>query len=181
MAKAINTTLARTTTVVDEMEMCARDKNPDVRYSLTLNPEAPQEIIGLLIEDPDPDVREAARSRFSGSSSQFDKYDTSYAGKPTLFMVTTNDIPGGQISQTLGLVSGASSKMALGLNKQSERLDLALNSALMELEQHARVLGANAVVALQIAANSSQGASAPMMGSSDGVIVIGTAVIAEFN
>ncbi len=176
---ALNTNTARTTFDIGEMEACARSKDPDVRYSLTLNPQAPEAILSILVEDPDPDVRESARSRVSGESTTHNPYDTSYQLKPTLFMTTTSEIPGSSISKTLGFVSGSSSKMALGLNKQSERLDLALNNALIDLENEARVLGANAVVGLQIAANSSQGASAAFMGSSEGIIAIGTAVIAD--
>lgn len=178
---AVNTNAARTTTDFGVMESCARSQDPDVRYSLTLNPAVSVEILSLLVEDPDPDVREGARNRVSGGSTEQDKYETRYEEKPTLFMTTTPDIPGTAITKTLGLISGSNSKMALGFNKQSERLDMALNNALLDMERQARVIGANAIVAIQIAANSSQGASAALMGSSEGIVVIGTAVIADLN
>lgn len=176
---AINTKTAKTTTDVEEMLACARNQNPDVRYSLTLNPEVTNEILVILTGDPDPDVRESAQARVAGVSSEQNKYETNYEKKPTLFITTTPEIPGAPISKTLGLVSGSSSKMALGFNKQSDRLDMALNNALLDLELQARVLGANAVVGLQIVANSSQGSSAAFMGSSEGIVALGTAVIAE--
>lgn len=176
----INTSVARTTTEIEVMQACARDSNPDVRYSLTLNPETTIEILSLLVDDPDSDVRESARHRLSGASTQFDKYEVSSEIRSTFFMVTTDLIPGAEITKTIGLVSGTSSKMALGVNKQSERLDLALNSALVELELQAKAKGANAVVGIHVTANSSQGASAAFMGSSDGVLAVGTAVVADF-
>lgn len=178
---AITTKTAKNTSDLDEMLACARNQNPDVRYSLTLNPEVTNEILGILSNDPDPDVRESAQARMTGVVSEQDKYETSYAKKPTIFITTTPEIPGASITTTLGLVTGSSSKIALGFNKQSERLDLALDNALFDLEKQARILGANAVVGLQIVANSSQGASAAFMGSSEGIVALGTAVIADLN
>jgi len=98
---------------------------------------------------------------------------------PKIFMSTTVHNPDVRVRQTVGLVYGSSSKIAWGFNKQSDRLTAAMNAALLDLEQNALARRANAVVGITFAANSSVGSSATLLGSSEGIIVAGTAIILE--
>lgn len=97
----------------------------------------------------------------------------------SMFMSTLFENPNLTIEKVIGIVFGTSSKMALGLNKQSTRLEMATNSAMLDAQAKAKLLGATAIVGLTVSLNSSQGASATGGGSSDGVLVFGTAVIAK--
>lgn len=97
----------------------------------------------------------------------------------TMFMSTLSDNSSLKTEKVLGIVYGTSSKMALGWNKQSTRLELATTSAMLDIQSKARSMGANAIVGISVALNSSQGASAVGGGSSDAVLIIGTAVITK--
>ena len=97
----------------------------------------------------------------------------------TMFMSTLFENPNLKIEKVIGVVFGTSSKMALGLNKQSTRLEMATNSAMLDAQAKAKLLGATAIVGLTVSLNSSQGANAIGGGSSDGVLVFGTAVVAK--
>lgn len=90
----------------------------------------------------------------------------------------TTPLPAGTaIKQELGLVFGTSSKQAFwGLSTQADRLARAYEAALGNLCYDAASKGANAVVGITFALNNSTGSSAAIAGSSEAVMLLGTAV-----
>lgn len=82
------------------------------------------------------------------------------------------------IEEVFGIVFGNSSKQAFwGLSTQADRLSRAYDAALLNLKYGAVLLGANAVVGVTFALNNSTGSSAVgIAGSSEAVMLIGTAV-----
>jgi uncharacterized protein YbjQ (UPF0145 family) len=77
----------------------------------------------------------------------------------------------------LGLVFGTSSKVAFwGLSKQSDRLTSAYEVALANLKYEAASLSADAVIGITFALNNSTGSAAVLGGSSEAVMLLGTAV-----
>jgi len=94
-----------------------------------------------------------------------------------LKVFTLDGLSGYEIIDEIGLVSGSSSKLALwGLSKQSKRLESSYEIALFNLKSEAALLGANAVIGLRIALNNSTGSALNIAGSSEAVMLIGTAV-----
>lgn len=94
----------------------------------------------------------------------------------------TTDVPSATaIKAELGLVFGNSSKQAFwGLSTQADRLTRAYDAALANLRYDAAALGANAVVGIQFALNNSTGSGATLIaGSSEAVMLLGTAVVVE--
>ena len=85
------------------------------------------------------------------------------------------------IESELGLVFGNSSKQAFwGLSTQANRLSRAYEAALINLKYDAALLGANAVVGVSFALNNSSGSGNKLIaGSSEAVMLLGTAVIAH--
>ncbi len=85
---------------------------------------------------------------------------------------------GMQIEKTFGIVFGNSSKQAFwGLSTQADRLSRAYEAALLNLKYDGALMGANAVVGVTFALNNSTGSSAVgIAGSSEAVMLIGTAV-----
>jgi uncharacterized protein YbjQ (UPF0145 family) len=82
-----------------------------------------------------------------------------------------------KITEELGLVFGNSSKQAFwGLSTQANRLTKAYEIALANLKYDAAVLGADAVIGIDFALNNSQGSAAVIAGSSEAVMLLGTAV-----
>lgn len=83
-----------------------------------------------------------------------------------------------EVLEELGTVFGVSSKQAFwGLSKQSNRLARAYDAALIDLKVQAHEMGADAIVGLRVALNNSQGSSASgIAGSSEAVVLLGTAV-----
>ena len=94
---------------------------------------------------------------------------------------TTPSSVTGTIKQEFGLVFGNSSKQAFwGLSTQADRLSRAYDAALSNLRYDAAALGANAVVGIQFALNNSTGSGAQIItGSSEAVMLLGTAVTIE--
>ena len=94
---------------------------------------------------------------------------------------TTLSPTGLQIEAQLGLVFGNSSKQAFwGLSTQANRLSRAYEAALINLKYDAALLGANAVVGVSFALNNSTGSGNKLIaGSSEAVMLLGTAVIAK--
>lgn len=94
---------------------------------------------------------------------------------------TTLSPSGMQIESELGLVFGNSSKQAFwGLSTQANRLSRAYEAALINLKYDAALLGANAVVGVSFALNNSTGSGNKLIaGSSEAVMLLGTAVIAK--
>ena len=95
-----------------------------------------------------------------------------------ILMTTTAEIPGRKIKKVIRIIVASSSQIA-GLNRQATRLYKTAESSLIALENIALAVGANAVVGVTFSANSSQGGSAALFGSSDAVIAMGTAVLLE--
>jgi uncharacterized protein YbjQ (UPF0145 family) len=153
----------------------------DVRLALATNENAPDDLLEILAGDRKAWVAEQASHMLAFKRGdvtvaiQRSEYDDGDWRRVTIFMSTVADNPGVSISEVLGLVYATSSKMALGTNKQSTRLSLAIDDALVSLEERTVAMGGNAVIGLSIALNSSQGGTASW-GSSDGVMVSGTAV-----
>ena len=83
-----------------------------------------------------------------------------------------------EVAEELGMVFGNSSKQAFwGLSTQSDRLSRAYEDALMMLKYEAALLCANAIVGVTFALNNSTGSSATLLaGSSEAVMLLGTAV-----
>lgn len=83
------------------------------------------------------------------------------------------------IKQEVGLVFGTSSKQAFwGLSTQADRLTRAYDAALGNLRYDAAKLGANGVVGVSFALNNSAGSTQNLLaGSSEAVMLLGTAVI----
>tara|TARA_B110000503_G_C7044319_1_gene369581 strand:- start:28 stop:471 length:444 start_codon:yes stop_codon:yes gene_type:complete len=81
------------------------------------------------------------------------------------------------VTEEIGLVFGNSSKQAFwGLSTQANRLSRAYEVALVNLKYDAAELGADAVIGVTFALNNSTGSSAKIAGSSDSVMLLGTAV-----
>lgn len=88
--------------------------------------------------------------------------------------------PGLGMLNVVGIVFGNSSKQAFwGLSSQADRLSRAYEAALLNLKYDAATKGANAVVGVSFALNNSTGSSAALAGSSEAVMLIGTAVRVE--
>ena len=97
-----------------------------------------------------------------------------------MFMSTLDSVPGMKVVKSLGLVYATSSRIAWsGINTQANRLENAMNAALIGIQLEAEGRKANAILGLSVGVNSSQGASAALMGSSEGILVVGTAVVLE--
>ena len=90
---------------------------------------------------------------------------------------TTNNPSSLGSFEEVGLVFGTSSKVAFwGLSKQSDRLTGAYEVALANLRFEAASLDADAVVGVTFALNNSTGSAAVLGGSSEAVMLLGTAV-----
>ena len=119
---------------------------------------------------------EEVDAAFKNPTSYHQPIDDFYEFK--VLMSTTPEIPGRKIKKTLRIIFASSSEMA-GFNKQATRLQKTAEASLIALEQIASGYGADAVVGITFSANSSQGGSAALFGSSDAVIAMGTAVLLE--
>jgi len=91
---------------------------------------------------------------------------------------TTDNIPGKIVKEYKGIVYASSSELA-GYQKQQTRIVRNVENVLAELEIQAIKIGANAVIGVQIAANNSTGMALNILGSSDSITLIATAVIIE--
>jgi uncharacterized protein YbjQ (UPF0145 family) len=84
------------------------------------------------------------------------------------------------VVEEIGIIQGSSSKLAFwGLSKQSKRLSSAYEIAILNLKVEAAELGANGIVGVRLALNNSTGSAASIAGSSEAVMLIGTAVKIE--
>jgi len=94
---------------------------------------------------------------------------------------TVDSPPGLAIKESIGLVFGNSSKQAFwGLSTQANRLSRAYEVAYANLKFDAASLGANAVVGVRFALNNSTGSAAVgLAGSSEAVMLLGTAVVTK--
>jgi uncharacterized protein YbjQ (UPF0145 family) len=92
---------------------------------------------------------------------------------------TVESPPDLEITESIGLVFGNSSKQAFwGLSTQANRLSRAYEAALANLRFDAAAMGANAVVGVRFALNNSTGSAAAVLtGSSEAVMLLGTAVV----
>lgn len=99
--------------------------------------------------------------------------------EPEIIVTSLHQLPGVSIVEILDVIFATTSSIALGLNKQSTRLERVMDTAMLELKIQAEMLGADAVVGLQFALNNSEGAGAlvgNLGGSSEAVLLMGTAV-----
>ena len=89
--------------------------------------------------------------------------------------------PNRNVVSTHGIVFGVSSKQAFwGFSTQSNRLTRAFEVALVDLKVETVSAGGNAVIGISFALNNSTGSSAMgIAGSSEAVMLIGTAVTLE--
>jgi uncharacterized protein YbjQ (UPF0145 family) len=96
---------------------------------------------------------------------------------------TTDSVPGRSVSKSLGIAFGNSSKQAFwGLSTQANRLSRAYDAALLNLQYDAALKGANAVIGIQFALNNSTGSGTTWIaGSSEAVMLLGTAVVLDKN
>lgn len=169
----------------EELLELATSSFVNVREAVARNIHTPEDALKLLTKDKSQSIKDLAEARLRSedptASGLVDEYQEviNFDEEITLYFSTLQNDPTVKIKKSLGLVYGSSSKMALGVNTQAARLNKAMHVALLEAQHFAKTLGANAVVGVQISANSSQGASATLMGSSEGIVVIGTAVITE--
>jgi uncharacterized protein YbjQ (UPF0145 family) len=82
-----------------------------------------------------------------------------------------------QVESEVGLVFGNSSVQAFfGLSNQANRLSRAYEAALAHMKYNASQLGADAVIGVNFALNNSTGSAAVLAGSSEAVMLLGTAV-----
>ncbi len=95
-----------------------------------------------------------------------------------MLVSTLDSVPEGQVIQSLGLVFGNSSKQAFwGFSTQANRLSRAYDAALINMKYEAASIGADAVVAVKFALNNSSGSANKLLtGSSEAVMLLGTAV-----
>lgn len=95
----------------------------------------------------------------------------------TITLNTLSLPPNNQKFQILGLVFGTSSKLAFwGLSTQADRLSRAYSAALSNLKYEAALIDADAVVGVNFALNNSTGSAALAAGSSEAVMLLGTAI-----
>lgn len=169
----------------DELLELASSSFVDVREAVARNVHTPAGALKLLSQDKSKSIQDLANARLNSedpaAAGLVDEYQEviDFDEEITLYFSTLQNDPTIKIKKSLGLVYGSSSKMALGVNTQATRLNKAMHVAMLDAQYFAKTLGANAVIGVQISANSSQGASATLMGSSEGIVVVGTAVITE--
>jgi hypothetical protein len=65
----------------------------------------------------------------------------------------------------------------MGVNKQSDRLQLGVKDALKNVEQQVRAMGGNGLLGVSVVINSSEGSILASGVSTEGVLVYGTAVV----
>lgn len=150
----------------------SKHESEEVRWAVAANSDTPVDILQLMVEDSDSNVKRMAMERLGLVGAPA----VTTEPKPTMFMATMTHLPLLEVSKVYGMVYASHSSIAWGGTKQSQRLDRSTNMALVNLESEAKKLGANAILGLSIAINSSEGASAALMGSSEGVLAYGTAV-----
>lgn len=167
--------LAGDTSDPEVLEQLSTHESEEVRWAVAANSHTPVDVLQKYLEDQDSNVQRMAKERLGISSFPAHLVEQ----KPTIFMSSLSNISSMQITKVLGMIYATHSTVALGFDKQSDRLGRSTNMALLNLEEEAKKIGANAILGLNIAINSSQGASAAFMGSSEGVLVYGTAVKAS--
>jgi uncharacterized protein YbjQ (UPF0145 family) len=192
---AQNKLVAKQSQDPDVLRGLASDPDIATRLALAKNNSTPIDVLMELANAYELVVQEAARKRLS--MTQRAEADALRAAReqeegaaggsrpgsavlkaPTMLMSTLSTIPGKTITASMGLVYATSSRIAWsGLNTQASRLENAMNAALLALQFEAEGRRANAVIGVSVAVNSSQGASAALMGSSEGILVVGTAVV----
>jgi uncharacterized protein YbjQ (UPF0145 family) len=113
----------------------------------------------------------------SSSSSDAEELALIQAHSENVKVFTTFDPKSITIIEELGLVFGNSSKQAFwGLSTQANRLSRAYEAALANLKYDAALMGADAVIGVTFALNNSSGSAAMLAGSSEAVMLLGTAV-----
>lgn len=153
------------------LKRLAGHESEEVRWAVAANSDTPVDVLNSLVEDEDESVKRMAMDRLGLNQKSI----PSKIKKPTMFMSSLAQNQSFEVEKVFGLVFGTHSTIAWGFDKQSDRLEISTNHALVMLEEQAKALGANAVIGLNIALNSSQGAGLGQ--NSEGVVAFGTAVI----
>jgi uncharacterized protein YbjQ (UPF0145 family) len=124
-----------------------------------------QELTGVQAED------------FAAKQAERDAINQDLLTKSSKLFLSTSSSPELDYKvETIGLVFGTSSKVAFwGLSTQADRLERAYSAALANIKYEAIVLGADGVLGVQFALNNSTGSSATLGGSSEAVMLLGTA------
>jgi uncharacterized protein YbjQ (UPF0145 family) len=119
---------------------------------------------------------EMCYSYFDGAHSE-DEIALIEVQSENVKVFTTLDPKSIKVVEEMGLVFGNSSKQAFwGLSTQANRLSRAYEAALANLKYDAALLGADAVIGVTFALNNSTGSAALIAGSSEAVMLLGTAV-----
>jgi uncharacterized protein YbjQ (UPF0145 family) len=172
---------AKFSSSASELLEFARSEFSSVRLAVARNANSSIDVLSMLVEDRDVEVRETAQARIDGKLESrdvaefVDEVELRFDEELSMFMSTLQADPSVKVVTSLGLVIGTSSRFAWGFNRQAARLQDALHWALLEVQANARHLGADAVIGLHVALNNSQG-SVVNAGSSEGVVVTGTAI-----
>ncbi|HEY4226050.1 MAG TPA: hypothetical protein VGM70_09575 [Pseudolysinimonas sp.] len=171
-----------------DLARLSRSESAEIRLAVAENPFTPDQVLIQLSRDPDSGVRLVASKRTQkGREAEIEEQRRERLAavtpgglpRPTLPMTTLTTLPGRRIVSSHGIVFGSSSRIAWGINTQADRLATATAAALIDLERSAKELDATAVVGVAFGLNSSTGSSANILGASEGVVVIGTAVVDE--
>ena len=149
--------------------------NADDLGKLVLSGDA--DVVEAALENPStPEwaARRARRARGEHVSDPNDKPPPGSQPQQRPKVATTDNLPGHTVTKFLGLVYAAQSHTKWKALDQHARLMNAMEACTSELLSKAHGLGGNAVLGVRIAANSSHQATSG--GSSDGVVLVGTAV-----
>lgn len=174
----------------DELGKLAFTDDPEVAVAVMKNPKTPEWAKRRLASRQEPHIQRALE--MSGADMHENGGERllthSRTNASRIVVSTTELIPGYDIVEVVGPVFSTQShtrwknfdtKSGQDATSQSGRLSIALQGSLRAIREEAAGLGANAIVGLSMAANSSEGASALLGGSSDAIVLLGTAVKAR--
>jgi uncharacterized protein YbjQ (UPF0145 family) len=176
---------ARRTTDIHLIRELATSLSPSVRLAIAENPATPQDVLAGLARASEMDVRLAASARLEQhfvdeiSSERAEQFPVSEPRRTSIYLSTLTGPPDIEVEKTLGIVFGSSSRIAWGFNKQADRLSAAMEAAIFDLEDQVLARGGNAAIGVSFALNSSTGGASNILGASEGVMVLGTAVLSR--
>jgi uncharacterized protein YbjQ (UPF0145 family) len=159
-------------------QLAISTKDPQVALALMLNPSTPDRGRRRLQNMATPEMTHAFRQAGVPENwALVEGIGVPNAISPNkVLLATSPELADHDIVRTIGLVYSARSHTKWKANTQRDRLLIALDGAMARLRESSAEVGANAVVSVAIAANSSEGGSAVFGGSSDAIILLGTAV-----
>jgi len=174
---------ARRTSDIHLLRELAASLSPSVRLAIAENPATPQDVLAQLARAAEMDVRLAAGARLDQhlvdeiSSERAEQFAVTEPRRTSIYLSTLTAPTDIDVEKTLGLVFGSSSRIAWGFNKQADRLSAAMEAAIFDLEDQVLSRGGNAAIGVSFALNSSMGSASNILGASEGVMVLGTAVV----